>query len=41
MSEPMGNPDANREKLTRLMFETFKVPGFFLAVDGALAMISS
>merc|ERR1712025_209442 len=41
ISEPVSNPRANREKITEMMFETFRVPGFYLVVDAVLAVYAS
>eukprot|EP01084_Bolivina_argentea_P127451 225396_1 len=40
MSESALNPKKNREKITQIMFETFAVPGFYLAVDAVLSLYS-
>uniref|UniRef100_A0A8D0H668 Actin-related protein T2 n=1 Tax=Sphenodon punctatus TaxID=8508 RepID=A0A8D0H668_SPHPU len=41
MSEPPLNPAENREKLTQLMFEKFKVPAFYLSVQAILSLYAS
>uniref|UniRef100_A0A8C8RF07 Uncharacterized protein n=1 Tax=Pelusios castaneus TaxID=367368 RepID=A0A8C8RF07_9SAUR len=41
MSEPPLNPLKNREKITELMFEHFKVPGLYLSVQAPLALYAS
>ncbi|XP_067423331.1 actin-related protein T2-like isoform X2 [Emydura macquarii macquarii] len=41
MSEPPLNPLHNREKITELMFEHFKVPGLYLSVQAPLALYAS
>lgn len=37
LSETVGTPRAEHERLTQLMFEKFNVPAFYLAADGVLA----
>jgi actin len=32
LTEAPGNPKANREKMTSLMFETFQVQGLYVAI---------
>jgi actin len=41
MTEPLWNPKAIRERTTETMFETFQVPGFYLAKGPALECIAS
>ena len=41
LSETPLNPKEDREKMAQIMFETFNVPGLYLAVDAALALYAS
>ena len=41
LSEPPGNPKANREKTTQIMFENFSVPAMHLKIQAALSLLSS
>lgn len=41
ITESSLNPGPNREKLTEIMFETFKVPGLFIASQASLALLAS
>jgi len=38
MTEPPLNPKRNREKMTKMHFENFEVPGFFVAVSSIVAL---
>lgn len=40
MTEPPLNPKKNRERLTELMFETFRVPGLYIHVQAVLSLYS-
>lgn len=41
MTEPPLNPPENREYLAEIMFETFNVPGLYVAVQAVLALAAS
>ncbi|XP_001365268.1 actin-related protein T2 isoform X2 [Monodelphis domestica] len=41
MTEPSLNPRNNREKMAELMFESFKVPAFYLSDQAVLALYAS
>lgn len=41
MTEPPLNPPENREYLAEIMFETFNVPGLYIAVQAVLALAAS
>jgi actin-related protein len=40
LSEPTLNSQADRERTTETMFETFRVPAFYLANQGVLSLLS-
>ena len=39
--EPPLNPPENREYTAEIMFETFNVPGLYIAVQAVLALAAS
>ena len=41
LTEPPMNPPENREYLAEIMFESFNVPGIFIAVQAVLALAAS
>ena len=41
MTEPMMNPKYNRERMTQMMFESFHLPQFYLALAPVLALYAS
>ena len=41
MTEIPFNPNENREKMTEVMFESFKVPAFYVAIQAVLSVYAS
>ena len=38
LTEPLMNPKENKEKMAQIMFETFKIPGLYIANQTALSL---